>query len=84
MMTTRPTTRGSRHQNTNLTRSPPGLKPGVRRATYPRSGLRVKRILINRAGTVENCPTTTRAAATNTRGRERNNPIHEQQCSKTE
>jgi IS605 OrfB family transposase len=44
----------------------------------------VKRILINRAGTVENCPTTTRAAATNTHGRERNNPIHEQQCSKTE
>lgn len=44
----------------------------------------VKRILINRAGTVENCPTTTQAAALNGDGCERNNPSPEQQCSGNE
>jgi hypothetical protein len=35
----------------------------------------VKRILISRAGTVENCPTTTQATTANGGGCERNNPL---------
>ena len=41
----------------------------------------VKKILMSRAGTVENCPTTTQAAESG--GCERNNEPHEQQCSRS-
>lgn len=56
--------------------------PEIKRFT---STHQVKRILTKRAGTVENCPTTTQTPADNSGGCERNNPLpDDQRCSENE